>query len=108
MIDSARLDRTVCGDVSKRTRGAKDVGGTDNSIGSSDMKATEKLHNAGQNLWLDNITCDLQTSGTIKRYIDTPSVTGLTSNPTILGSSLKGVGKSEFGAGKRSVRGDRV
>lgn len=47
------------------------------------MKATEKLHDAGQSLWLDNITRDLLTSGTLKRYIDTLSVTGLTSNPTI-------------------------
>jgi transaldolase len=48
-----------------------------------DMKATEKLHAAGQSLWLDNITRDLITSGTLKRYIDTLSITGLTSNPTI-------------------------
>ena len=34
------------------------------------MKATEKLHAAGQSLWLDNITRDLLTSGTLKRYID--------------------------------------
>ncbi len=47
------------------------------------MKTTETLHNAGQSLWLDNITRDLLTSGTLKRYIDTLSVTGLTSNPTI-------------------------
>ena len=47
------------------------------------MKATQKLHDTGQSLWLDNITRDLLTSGTLKRYIDTLSVTGLTSNPTI-------------------------
>ncbi len=47
------------------------------------MKATERLHNLGQSLWLDNITRDLLTSGTLKRYIDELSVTGLTSNPTI-------------------------
>ncbi|MGO9419595.1 transaldolase [Roseiarcus sp.] len=47
------------------------------------MKATEKLRVAGQSLWLDNITRDLLTSGTLKRYIDTLSITGLTSNPTI-------------------------
>lgn len=47
------------------------------------MKATEKLHAAGQSLWLDNITRNLLTSGTLKRYIDTLSITGLTSNPTI-------------------------
>ncbi len=47
------------------------------------MKATEKLHALGQSLWLDNITRDLLTSGTLQRYINELSVTGLTSNPTI-------------------------
>ena len=52
------------------------------------MKATEKLHAAGQSLWLDNITRDLLTSGTLKRYIETLSVTGLTSNPTIFDHAI--------------------
>ncbi|HWT78719.1 MAG TPA: transaldolase [Candidatus Methylomirabilis sp.] len=47
------------------------------------MKATKQLHDLGQSLWLDNITRELLTSGTLKRYIDELSVTGLTSNPTI-------------------------
>jgi transaldolase len=47
------------------------------------VKATEQLHGLGQSLWLDNITRDLLTSGTLQRYIDELSVTGLTSNPTI-------------------------
>jgi transaldolase len=47
------------------------------------MKATLALHDLGQSLWLDNITRDLLDDGTLKRYIDDFSVTGLTSNPTI-------------------------
>jgi transaldolase len=47
------------------------------------VKATERLHELGQSLWLDNITRDLLTSGTLRRYIDELSVTGLTSNPSI-------------------------
>jgi transaldolase len=47
------------------------------------MKATTALHELGQSLWLDNITRDLLENGTLKRYIDDFSVTGLTSNPTI-------------------------
>jgi transaldolase len=47
------------------------------------MKATQELHDLGQSLWLDNITRDLLDKGTLKRYIDEFSVTGLTSNPTI-------------------------
>src|SRR5438132_6758782 len=53
------------------------------------MKATQKLHDLGQSLWLDNITRDLLTSGTLKRYIDELSVTGLTSNPTIFDHAIK-------------------
>jgi transaldolase len=44
---------------------------------------TRKLHDLGQRLWLDNITRQLLTSGTMARYIAELSVTGLTSNPTI-------------------------
>src|SRR6478736_6372210 len=47
------------------------------------MKATQKLRALGQSLWLDNITRDLLTAGTLQRYIDELSITGLTSNPTI-------------------------
>ena len=53
------------------------------------MKATELLHNLGQSIWLDNITRDLLDSGTLKRYIDELSVTGLTSNPTIFDHAIK-------------------
>ncbi len=54
------------------------------------MKATQLLHNLGQSIWLDNITRDLLNSGTLKRYIDELSVTGLTSNPTIFDHAIKG------------------
>lgn len=53
------------------------------------MKATQLLHNLGQSIWLDNITRDLLDSGTLKRYIDELSVTGLTSNPTIFNHAIK-------------------
>jgi transaldolase len=53
------------------------------------MKATQVLHELGQSLWLDNITRDLLDSGTLKRYIDELSVTGLTSNPTIFDHAIK-------------------
>src|SRR5712692_6360819 len=53
------------------------------------MKATKLLHNLGQSLWLDNITRDLLDSGTLKRYIEELSVTGLTSNPTIFDHAIK-------------------
>ena len=53
------------------------------------MKPTQQLHEAGQSLWLDNITRALLTSGTLKHYIDDLSVTGLTSNPTIFDNAIK-------------------
>ena len=53
------------------------------------MKATRKLHDLGQSLWLDNITRDLLTTGTLQHYIDDLSVTGLTSNPTIFDHAIK-------------------
>ena len=53
------------------------------------MKATQKLHELGQSLWLDNITRELLASGTLRRYIEDLSVTGLTSNPTIFDHAIK-------------------
>jgi transaldolase len=53
------------------------------------MKATQWLHDLGQSIWLDNITRDLLKSGTLQRYIDEWSVTGLTSNPTIFDHAIK-------------------
>src|SRR5260370_19930175 len=53
------------------------------------MKATKFLHNLGQSVWLDTITRDLLNSGTLKRYLDELSVTGLTSNPTIFDHAIK-------------------
>ncbi len=64
------------------------------------MKATAKLHELGQSLWLDNITRDLLESGTLARYIAEMSVTGLTSNPTIFDHAIKG--SSDYDAAIRS------
>jgi transaldolase len=53
------------------------------------MKATQKLHEIGQSLWLDNITRGLLTSGTLRCYIQEFAITGLTSNPTIFDHAIK-------------------
>ncbi len=53
------------------------------------MKATQAVHDLGQSLWLDNITRNLLNTGTLRRYIDNLSVTGLTSNPTIFDHAIK-------------------
>jgi transaldolase len=52
------------------------------------MKPTRQLHDLGQSLWLDNITREILDNGTLKRYIDDFSVTGLTSNPTIFDEAI--------------------
>ena len=53
------------------------------------MNATQQLHKLGQSIWLDNITRELLTSGTLARYINELSVTGLTSNPTIFDHAIQ-------------------
>ncbi len=70
------------------------------------MKATQALHDLGQSLWLDNITRDILNNGTLLRYINELSVTGLTSNPTIFDQAIKksasydGAISEELGKGK--------
>jgi transaldolase len=54
------------------------------------MKATAKLNQIGQSLWLDNITRTMLGDGTLQGYIDELSVTGLTSNPTIFDKAISG------------------
>jgi transaldolase len=53
------------------------------------MRPTSALHKLGQSLWFDNITRDLLNDGTLQRFIDEFSVTGLTSNPTIFDHAIK-------------------
>jgi transaldolase len=69
------------------------------------MKATEALHNLGQSIWLDNITRDLLDSGTLKRYIDGLSVTGLTSNPTIFDHAIKNSSAYDAAIREKLMRG---
>jgi len=53
------------------------------------MNPTRTLHDLGQSLWLDTITRELLNGGTLQRYIDEWSVTGLTSNPTIFDHAIR-------------------
>lgn len=68
------------------------------------MIATQLLHDLGQSLWLDNITRDLLDSGTLKRYIDELSVTGLTSNPTIFDHAIKKSGTYDAAIRQKSAK----
>jgi len=69
------------------------------------MKATQLLHNLGQSIWLDNITRSLLDTGTLKRYIDELSVTGLTSNPTIFDHAIKNSGAYDDAIREKLTRG---
>jgi transaldolase len=52
------------------------------------MSNTKNLHDLGQSLWLDNITREILDNGTLRRYVEQFSVTGLTSNPTIFDEAI--------------------
>lgn len=54
------------------------------------MSTTRKLHDMGQSLWLDNISRTILDNGTLARYINEFSVTGLTSNPSIFNEAIGG------------------
>ncbi len=66
---------------------------------------TRQLHDLGQSLWLDNISRDLLTSGTLSRYIDELSVTGLTSNPTIFERAISGGDSYDEAIGRLAAEG---
>ena len=69
------------------------------------MNATQQLHKLGQSLWLDNITRELLTSGTLARYISELSVTGLTSNPTIFDNAIRNSDFYDDAIRKKSLAG---
>jgi transaldolase len=68
------------------------------------VKATEKLHERGQSLWLDNITRAMLDAGKIQHYIDAYSVTGLTSNPSIFDKAI-GSGDYDDSIADKAARG---
>src|SRR5579864_4200906 len=85
--DSLAPDRSEGGKLSHYPRRRGQVRQFHLRVGA--MKPTKTLHDLGQSLWLDNLTRALMNSGTLKRYIDALSVTGLTSNPTIFDHAIK-------------------
>src|SRR4029077_8625606 len=69
------------------------------------MKATQRLHELGQSLWLDNITREMLMDGTLRRYIAEYSVTGLTSNPTIFDHAIKNGGSYDSAIRQKMAQG---
>jgi transaldolase len=69
------------------------------------MTTTQKLHDLGQSIWLDNITREILDNGTLRRYIDTLSVTGLTSNPTIFDEAIGNTSAYDRGIREKAQAG---
>jgi len=69
------------------------------------MRATQRLHDLGQSLWLDNITRQLLMDGTLRHYINEFSVTGLTSNPTIFDHAIKNGGSYDSAIRQKTAEG---
>ena len=69
------------------------------------MKPTQQLHDLGQSLWLDNITREILENGTLRRYIDEFSITGLTSNPTIFDKAIGNTGAYDAGIQRKARAG---
>jgi transaldolase len=69
------------------------------------MNSTKTLHALGQSLWLDNITREILDNGTLRRYIEELSVTGLTSNPTIFDEAIGNTGAYDAGIRQKAAAG---
>jgi transaldolase len=54
----------------------------------AELNPAQRLHALGQSLWLDSINRVMLRSGALARYVRELAVTGLTSNPTILGHAM--------------------
>lgn len=64
-----------------------------------------KLHDLGQRIWLDNITREMLSSGSLARYIAELSVTGLTSNPSIFEHAIGSSGAYDQAIRKFAAQG---
>jgi transaldolase len=69
------------------------------------MSMTKNLHDLGQSLWLDNITREILDGGTLRRYIEQFSVTGLTSNPTIFDEAIGKTAAYDKGIRQKAAAG---
>jgi transaldolase len=69
------------------------------------MNKAQQLHDVGQSLWLDNITREILDKGTLSRYMNDFSVTGLTSNPTIFDEAIGNTGAYDEGIRDKAKAG---
>src|SRR5450755_1943265 len=76
-----------------------------NRLSGKTMTVTTSLHDLGQSIWLDNITRGMLDDGTLRRYIDSLSVTGLTSNPTIFDEAIGNTAAYDSGIRQKAQAG---
>ncbi len=69
------------------------------------MNPTKALHEVGQSIWLDTITRGLYRSGTLERYVEELTVTGLTSNPAIFDKAIEGTSDYDEAVHEKSAEG---
>src|SRR6202012_566265 len=69
------------------------------------MSMTKNLHDLGQSLWLHNITREILDDGTLRRYIEEFSVTGLPSNPTIFDEAIGKTAAYDTGIRQKAAAG---
>src|SRR5215468_10792684 len=72
----------------------------------AELNPAQRLHAAGQSLWLDSINRVMLRTGALARYVRDLAVTGLTSNPTILGHAM--AAGSDYDSSLARLAGDGV
>ncbi|MGI8869850.1 MAG: transketolase, partial [Mycobacteriales bacterium] len=89
LLNEAGISTRQIADAARRLVGVTTFETQGETAEEASMKPTQALHEAGQSLWLDNITRGLLDRGTMQRYITDCSTTGLTSNPTIFDKAIE-------------------
>jgi transaldolase len=72
----------------------------------AELNPAQRLHALGQSLWLDSINRVMLRTGALARYVRELAVTGLTSNPTILGHAM--AAGSDYDGSLARVAGEGV
>src|ERR1700727_2729120 len=72
----------------------------------AELNPAQRLHALGQSLWLDSINRVMLRTGTLARYVRDLAVTGLTSNPTILGHAM--AAGSDYDTSRARLAGEGV
>ena len=72
----------------------------------AELNPAQRLHALGQSLWLDSINRVMLRTGALARYVRDLAVTGLTSNPTILGHAM--AAGPEYDSSLARLAGDGV